>query len=147
MTVRAASVRERETRESAWLCLLGCSWSQTVRAPPPVKVEDSRPLSHLLPGATPASAPFPSVCARTHAAHFFEQTSALSQRVRASTSVIRGRTLCGGFVWYTSGIHLFRRKLHPTRLAGIKKPPGWLSVRLAHIQVRAEGNGRVAAHF
>lgn len=49
-----ASVRERrrETgRESASFCLFGSRLSQTVRAPPPVKVEDSRPLSDLLPGA------------------------------------------------------------------------------------------------
>lgn len=65
--MRAASVgeRQRETgRESAWLCLLGLRRSQTVRAPPPVEVEDSRPRCSRSRELPPA-APFPSVCART----------------------------------------------------------------------------------
>lgn len=92
--MRAASVgeRQRETgRESAWLCLLGLRRSQTVRAPPPVEVEDSRPRcsrSHELPPA----APFPSVCARTL------HTFGAAQRTLASppsASPTGGRTLCG----------------------------------------------------
>lgn len=117
--VRAASVgeRQRETgRESAWLCLLGLRRSQTVRAPPPVEVEDSRPSSHPLPGV-PASGALPERL-RTHAAHFW--SSAAHSRLPPSASPTGGRTLCGDLL-ETSHLFVRLERLPATRLGSARR--------------------------
>lgn len=119
--MRAASVgeRQRETgRESAWLCLLGLRRSQTVRAPPPVEVEDSRPRSHPLPGA-PASGALPERL-RTHAAHFWSSAAQRTLAPPPSASPTGGRTLCGDLL---ETAHLFVRleRLPATRLGSARR--------------------------